>query len=901
MDDFFKGLDGRLRASGMLADSVMMGIVNSAMENAYKNSCSKEGDLVRLNEKSRFCELATIQLEWCLKFLQQQEEEEEEEEETHENTSNNIHHFVESNCDRERLLSDLLVTRDRIHKLLSDLLVTRDRIHNRLEETELMIAEKDRELSERMEIESNLRLALEVKDEDITSLNAALGLEREKRKRRRKKSTEKISQVKSCVDEQLKKLKAKLEDGQRNLRGLMRRISSRSLDFDRLLMITESDLEREEGFSNSFRDANAKLMLEGVQNLNLEIELKDMAIDMGILKEKIDSSFRTVASSVSLFKTMLDEQGWLWNVERETIDIIVKGFLSEVQYLLKSDTRVVVEDVSPVLMMNTTCWAAFIDDITSLQKALERLVPNKGEMHKLGDGVNLERENNNGLLGNRDVSEGGPRKNNIDCINEGGKETTSMLEKDDHTEEFCEESPSCRSVAQKIRSHEFIIQKKSVELDILKGEKSREKGCLAFRSERSLDSVYDMLARINSSVKSIMKEKEKFIRKCDDLKWKVGRDQSILQHSLSRSLLVEEEPKIVQPMGGSPELSSSRSCCNLTHSELSEQIKQLSREKEDFDMKSVILEETYSIIFTGLVRRLHAEYADSIIDSQVRDDTYKNILKQMIKEWSNNIENFTTEIFFMEDIYRHVFNEVIKDISFDVIMSEGDSYSGSLPFHGGMFHSFHITRKADGMQESYSLLDHFKTRENLELDFDPVSLERNIYSDNEKCYVKESKEQYDAFTLESGRSRNISQEVKSSKMEVKEVISSIALTPQEVKSSKMEAKEMISSIDLTPHDENVLHDQVASITDLTRCAKYSKCLPKGHEKRKLNEFQLIMIPFTDFSKKIMDFEVLACDIIGAHMTRWIYWGMRWIYFMLLLRKYTKFWITIHQFCSIILG
>lgn len=835
MDDFFKGLDGRLRASGMLADSIMMGIVNSAMENAYKNSCSKEGDLVRLNEKSRFCELATIQLEWCLKFLQQQQEEEEEES-THENTSNNIHHFVESNCDRERLLSDLLVTRDRIH--------------NRLKETELMIAEKDRELSERMEIESNLRLALEVKDEDITSLNTALGLEREKRKRRRKKSMEKISQVKSCVDEQLKKLKSKLEDGQRNLRGLMRRISSRSLDFDRLLMITESDLEREEGFSNSFRDANAKLMLEGVQNLNLEIELKDMAIDMGILKEKIDSSFKTVASSVSLFKTMLDEQGWLWNAERETTDIIIKGFLSEVQYLLKSDARVVVEDVSPVLMMNTTCWAAFIDDITSLQKALERLVPNKDDMDKLGDGVNMERENTNGLLGNRDVSEGGPRKNNIDCINEGGKETTSMLEKDDYTEEFCEESPSCRSVAQKITSHEFIIQKKSVELDILKGERSREKGCLAFRSETSLDSVYDMLARINSSVKSIMKEKDKFIRKCDDLKWKVGRDQSVLQHSLSRSLLVEEEPKIVQSMGGSPELSSSRSCCNLTHSELSEEIKQLSQEKEDFDIKSVILEETYSIIFTGLVRRLHAEYADNIIDSQVRDDTYKNILRQMIKEWSNNIENFTTEIFFMEDIYRHVFNEVIKDISFAVIMSEGDSYSEGLPFHGGMFHSFHITRKADGMQESYSLPDHFKTRENLELDFNPVSLERNIYADNDKCDVEESKEQYDTFTLESGRSRNISQEVKSSKMEVKEVISSIALTP---------------------HDENVLHDQVASIIDLTKCAKHSRRLPKGHEKRELNEFQLIMIPLSDFSKKIMDFEVLACDMIRANMTRYCFY------------------------------
>ena len=813
MDQLFRGLDDRLRVSGMLADSIMMGIVNSAMENAYKNSCTKEGILVRLNEKSRFCELAIMQLEWCLKFLQEQTED------------NNI---FESTCDREILFSDLLVTRDRIY--------------NRLKETEVMIAEKDRELSERMEIEYNLRLALEVKDEDITSLSTALGLEREKRKKS-KKSMEKIGvhgfgEVKSCVDEQLRKIKGKLEDGQHNLKSLMRRISSRSLDLDKL--ISDFDLDGEEASVSSSKDTNSKLMLQGVQSLNWEIEFKEMAMDMDILKEKTDYSFKMMASSVSLFKTVLDEQQWVWNAEREAINIIIRGFLREVQYKFDLDLGVPIEGVSSMPL--DTNLAAFMDDIASLHEELGKLVPEM-DMVKLDEVDSSKR--NEGCLGNYDVS--GASRRDSNGASDGDEKASSMFGQVDHTEELCEESPSCRSVAQKIRSHEFIIRKKAKEIDGLKGERSKGKGYSSLRSERSLDSFKDAIARVNSSVECIIKERPKFVMHCDDLKWKVGRGKNPLQKTLSGTLLGEEEPQVVQSMRDIIEQSSSGSCCNLIYTELSEEIKQLSGEKEDLDIKSIMLEETYSIIFTGLLRGLDVEYIDCNIDTQISEGIYRDILREVIKEWSDNIESYITDIVFMEETYHHVLSDVVKDISCALNLIAGNSSDEDMPLHDILSQSSQVSRSPDAKQEPDASLNHLSVRDCLELDSKSVLLGPHIHIILNQGELEKSNDQGDAFSSVNGSSGNVFHQLTSSNIPLKDVTSSTALPPD---------------------DEVVPDYQVTLVIDSVEDAKISRCLPTRLENRQLNNFQLIMTPLTEFSEKINDFEVIACGKIRANMTRY---------------------------------
>ncbi|RLN39062.1 serine/threonine-protein kinase GRIK1-like [Panicum miliaceum] len=86
----------------------MVGLVNAAMEEAYKKSLLKDSDLDRLFHKLRFAELTIMQLQWCLRFIRGE---------------------MEVDDGQEQLLDDLLEMRDQIQA--------------RLDEAELAVAEGD--------------------------------------------------------------------------------------------------------------------------------------------------------------------------------------------------------------------------------------------------------------------------------------------------------------------------------------------------------------------------------------------------------------------------------------------------------------------------------------------------------------------------------------------------------------------------------------------------------------------------------------------------------------------------------------------------------------------------------------------------------------------------------------
>ncbi|KAJ1388806.1 putative WPP domain-associated protein [Sesbania bispinosa] len=67
MDEIFGYMDGRFEVS--LADSTMMWIVHYAMNKAQERMKTKTGVLERLNEISKFYELAVMQLEGCLSIV----------------------------------------------------------------------------------------------------------------------------------------------------------------------------------------------------------------------------------------------------------------------------------------------------------------------------------------------------------------------------------------------------------------------------------------------------------------------------------------------------------------------------------------------------------------------------------------------------------------------------------------------------------------------------------------------------------------------------------------------------------------------------------------------------------------------------------------------------------------
>ena len=212
MDEFFGGMDGRFRVS--LTDSTMMCIVHQAMDKAHEKVKSKEGVVERLNEISKFYELAVMQLEGCLKFVQDE-------------TDNCV-----LDSDQEEVLADLTEIRDRLQ--------------GRLKESELAISEKDRELTERMENELKLNQALELKERELASLRAKLELERTKSEGIEEfvlgdeDRDGEFCELKHSVDQQVRNIKQKLGPdykliGEERNRGIdNKKIEQMGLDIDML-------------------------------------------------------------------------------------------------------------------------------------------------------------------------------------------------------------------------------------------------------------------------------------------------------------------------------------------------------------------------------------------------------------------------------------------------------------------------------------------------------------------------------------------------------------------------------------------------------------------------------------------------------------------------------------------
>ncbi|XVF23637.1 hypothetical protein REPUB_Repub13aG0056600 [Reevesia pubescens] len=64
--------NSRIKVS--ITESTIMQILHIAMDKAYRKVRSKNGVFQRLNEISKFYELAVIQLEGCLKFVHEETE-----------------------------------------------------------------------------------------------------------------------------------------------------------------------------------------------------------------------------------------------------------------------------------------------------------------------------------------------------------------------------------------------------------------------------------------------------------------------------------------------------------------------------------------------------------------------------------------------------------------------------------------------------------------------------------------------------------------------------------------------------------------------------------------------------------------------------------------------------------
>uniref|UniRef100_A0A0E0H396 Uncharacterized protein n=1 Tax=Oryza nivara TaxID=4536 RepID=A0A0E0H396_ORYNI len=283
MDEFFIGLESRLRRSVKVADSVMMGLVNAAMEDAYKKSLWKDGDLERLVQKLRFAELAIMQLEWSLRFVRGEME-------------SGSGGGGDGDCHEQ---------------LLDDLLETRDRIQARLDEAELAVADKDRDymLRKHEELASSRR---EAAVPAVSGRASALRREADDDEERRV-----FGELKGSVDRQMARMRFRLEDARSTLMALMETVSGEASPMARL---------QEAG-----HEGDGVKCLSGFYSMaQLLMEFQEMVLDAGAVSDSVTSSFEFMERSVSSLKEAMDEQQWLANVEKEMYAATINGFLREI-------------------------------------------------------------------------------------------------------------------------------------------------------------------------------------------------------------------------------------------------------------------------------------------------------------------------------------------------------------------------------------------------------------------------------------------------------------------------------------------------------------------------------------------------------------------------------------------
>ncbi|KAF8704090.1 hypothetical protein HU200_031578 [Digitaria exilis] len=281
MDAFFGGLDSRLRLSVKAADSIMVGLVNAAMEDAYKKSLWKDGDLDRLFQKLRFAELAIMQLEWCLRF-------------------------VRGEMEADGAGAD--DGHDDNEQLLDDLLETRDRIQERLDEAELAVAETDRDYMRRKREE----LAGPSRGREAPPPFDRLSAEEEE-----EDGGLAFLELRGSVIRKMSRMRARLEDASSSLAALMEKVSGEASPMARL---QEAGHEGEgvKGLSGFYSMAQ------------LLMEFQEMVLDAGTVRDSVASSFDAIERSFTTLRAAMDEQQWLMDAEREMYSTVVEGFVRDI-------------------------------------------------------------------------------------------------------------------------------------------------------------------------------------------------------------------------------------------------------------------------------------------------------------------------------------------------------------------------------------------------------------------------------------------------------------------------------------------------------------------------------------------------------------------------------------------
>lgn len=531
MKDIMKEVEGKVKFS--MADSTMMLLVQQAMDKAHEKIKTKHGLLLRLNAISIFYELAVLQLQSCLNFVQQETDK------------------LESNHE----------------ELVRDLREIKERLHHRLLETELAILEKDRQLLEMSENQESLRNVLESKETELVHLQDL------ERKRSNNEigdfiKEDEFSELKSSVDQQVMNLRQKLETEYDELRG----------------------------------------------------ETEDPSgVDIDVLKGTMDLAFNKMHHAIFLSELGPIEQSWRWSIERESMALLIKGFMNGLEEKMKK-VMIVVRDYE----------SGFKDRVCSIRREVECLESQIGQ-------IMIHRSSSSPKSYVAAIA-ATTSSSLIDCEMVDYKEVKEYEEEEEEEKEDLSNFP----VSKLIKSHESIIRRKSEELAPPKIESvKRQKSCNSSSSKRAIDDIVsglDSLLSLNTKIFEHLFD--------DDVVYRYDHDHE-------REVVMDENLDDVWM-----KMQKNRSVFSDNAIE----------EKEDAEMKLIILEDTYLTLLKGLItdeitnnRKVENEEEEEIKSEKIEPGIKCMNLENM--NWEKDSEILHEDEEFRQELNWIIVTELLREVS----------------------------------------------------------------------------------------------------------------------------------------------------------------------------------------------------------------------------------------------
>ncbi|KAK7277317.1 hypothetical protein RIF29_18468 [Crotalaria pallida] len=582
MDEIFGYMDGRLEVS--LADSTMMWIVHYAMNKAQERMKTKTGVIERLNEISKFYELAVMQLEGCLSFVQAE-------------TESSIH---ESKHD----------------DVLTDLREIKDRLQWRLEECELAISEKDRELSEGLENELKLRHALELKEGESVSSSASHHDHQTKINEHGGDGD--FSELRTCVDQQMMNIRQRLEPQ---------------------------------------HDMVGEVLHNGIDRKKVE----EMGSDIDILKQTMDLAFGKMQSTLHLCEMGPKERQWKLTTEKDIMSILITSFMREFQENIEEEIR---KDENQVLKSCQDHWTQVMNEVKSMQQELATL-HERGLEDSDSSALSSPRKSSTLSSPTKSLTEEGSHDRFF--FSNSSSQKVEELDKSERSTKEEENEDVSNFVSKLIKNHESIIRQKSEQLNwskqgILqdkKGSSSKRRQELNILKEKihSVTERLDNLINWNAKVSESLFNK-RAIHDKETLPWR----------KLSEVYDIDTVRKDVDNWRSAWEKVN-----GVTNegNEARDETRVLNIEKKyNSTLQSSISEDIYGSIDEGLREEFDSKAYKFDLEILIQEHVYKCYLREVLNQWNESIERYIIERKISDEGMREEFDNKAYKFDLEILIQE---------------------------------------------------------------------------------------------------------------------------------------------------------------------------------------------------------------------------------------